>query len=218
MLRIWQLLMSPVDGNGAILTAFHHRPTGAYVCLHIHSANRRGDRVQQRIVVGTRVRSPAPPQAASPSPHSPAHRQNGERRQTSTTAMSSKTRHPCHAHPQASAWPCSDRATRLCMTEPGGAGPPGHLPPAGEPDSVSCPTASFCMAVDARDSSAFVFNGRSWSSAPRINDPASSTQTGMASVSCPAPSFCAAVDNGSNAFTFNGTSWSPGAVIDPGND
>jgi hypothetical protein len=89
---------------------------------------------------------------------------------------------------------------------------------AGEPDSVSCPTVSFCMAVDARDSSAFLFNGSTWSSAPRINDPASSTQTGMASVSCSSPSFCAAVDNGSNAFTFNGTSWNSAAVIDPGNE
>ena len=88
---------------------------------------------------------------------------------------------------------------------------------AGEPDSVSCPTVSFCMAVDTRDSSAFLFNGSTWSSAPVINDPVPSTQTGMASVSCSSPSFCAAVDNGSNAFTFNGTSWSPAAVIDPGN-
>jgi hypothetical protein len=89
---------------------------------------------------------------------------------------------------------------------------------AGEPDSVSCPTVSFCLAVDARDSSAFLFNGSTWSSAPGINDPVPSTQTGMASVSCASPSFCAAVDNGSNAFTFNGTSWSPAAVIDRGNE
>ena len=86
---------------------------------------------------------------------------------------------------------------------------------AGEPDSVSCPTVSFCLAVDARDSSALLFNGSRWSSAPGINDP---VQTGMASVSCSSPSFCAAVDNGANAFTFNGTSWSPVAVIDPGNE
>ena len=89
---------------------------------------------------------------------------------------------------------------------------------AGEPDSVSCPTASFCMAVDARDAAAFLFNGSTWSSAPGINDPASNTLGGMASVSCSSPSFCAAVDNGSNAFTFNGTSWSPATVIDPGNE
>jgi hypothetical protein len=82
----------------------------------------------------------------------------------------------------------------------------------GEPDSVSCPTVRFCMAVDARDSSAFVFNGSRWSSAPDIPD----TRTGMASVSCSSPGFCAAVSNGPDAFTFNGTSWSPATAIDPG--
>jgi hypothetical protein len=96
--------------------------------------------------------------------------------------------------------------------------PTGLSSSAGEPDSVSCPTVSFCMAIDARDSSAFLFNGSTWSSAPSINDPVPSTQTGMASVSCSSPSFCAAVDNGSNAFTFNGISWSPATVIDPGNE
>ena len=87
----------------------------------------------------------------------------------------------------------------------------------GEPDSVSCPTVKFCMAVDTRDSSAFLFNGSTWNSAPGINDPVASTQTGMASVSCPSSTFCAAVDNGSNAFTFNGTAWSSATAIDPGN-
>jgi hypothetical protein len=89
---------------------------------------------------------------------------------------------------------------------------------AGEPDSVSCPTVNFCLAVDARDSSAFAFNGGKWSSAPRINDLAASAQPGMASVSCSSPSFCAAVDNGANAFTFNGTTWNAAAVIDLGNE
>ena len=62
-----------------------------------------------------------------------------------------------------------------------------------------------------------MFNGSTWSSAPRISDPAPGGLPGMASVSCSSPSFCAAVDNGSNAFTFNGTSWSPATAIDPGN-
>jgi hypothetical protein len=87
----------------------------------------------------------------------------------------------------------------------------------GEPDSVSCPTVRFCIAVDARDTSAFLFNGSKWSSGPGINDPVQNTRTGMASVSCSSPGFCAAIDNGSNVFTFNGTSWSPARVIDPGN-
>jgi hypothetical protein len=89
---------------------------------------------------------------------------------------------------------------------------------ASEPDSVSCPTVGFCLAVDAQDSSTFVFNGRTWSSGPRITDAVSTSRTGMASVSCSSPSFCAAVDNGSDAFTFNGTSWSSGTAIDPGDE
>src|SRR5690242_5506514 len=78
--------------------------------------------------------------------------------------------------------------------------------PGVEPGSVSCPTASFCMAADAHDPSAFLFNGSTWSPAPRVNDPAQGTLTGLASVSCSSPAFCVAIDNGSNAFTFNGTS------------
>jgi hypothetical protein len=87
----------------------------------------------------------------------------------------------------------------------------------GQPDSVSCPSGRFCLAVDAQDSSVFRFNGSTWSSAPAITDPASGGLPGMASVSCPSPGFCVAVDNGSRAFTFDGTAWSPGTVIDPGN-
>jgi hypothetical protein len=84
---------------------------------------------------------------------------------------------------------------------------------AGQPDSVSCPSPTFCLAVDMQDSSAFLFNGSAWRPAPAINDPA---RRGMASVSCSSPSFCAAVGNGSSAFTFNGTVWSPAATVDPG--
>jgi hypothetical protein len=88
----------------------------------------------------------------------------------------------------------------------------------GEPDSVSCPTVSFCLAVYAQDSSTLAFNGSTWRSAPGIRDPVPGTQRGMASISCSSPSFCAAVDNGSHAFTFNGSSWSRATVIDPGHE
>lgn len=97
---------------------------------------------------------------------------------------------------------------------------PTGLPSAArEPDSVSCPTVSFCTAVAALAVSTLVFNGSTWSSGPSIHDPvpSTSTQVGMASVSCSSPGFCAAVDNGANAFTFNGKSWSPATAIDPGN-
>jgi hypothetical protein len=81
----------------------------------------------------------------------------------------------------------------------------------GEPDSVSCPTVRFCMAVDARDAATLVYKNSSWSSGGTVPG----TQVGMASVSCSSPSFCAAVSNGSDAFTFNGTSWSPATAVDP---
>ena len=49
--------------------------------------------------------------------------------------------------------------------------PTGLSSAAGQPDSVSCPAVSFCMAVDAQDTAAFVFNGSVWSSAAGIKDP-----------------------------------------------
>jgi hypothetical protein len=86
--------------------------------------------------------------------------------------------------------------------------PAGQL---GEPDSVSCPSASFCMAVDARDSATFVFDGSRWSSAGTVPG----TQTGMASVSCASASFCVALDRKGKAFTFNGSTWSAPVTAAP---
>jgi hypothetical protein len=71
--------------------------------------------------------------------------------------------------------------------------------------SVSCPSSSFCVAVDY-SGNALTFNGSSWS-APASIDPA-----GLLSVSCTTASFCVAV--GDNALTFNGSSWSAPASID----
>jgi hypothetical protein len=128
----------------------------------------------------------------------------------SSSAPESGASSPADGQPataQSSAAPASGAATNLDYSQG-----------VEDPTSVSCPSASFCLAVDARDSAALLFNGSTWSLAPGINDPVPSTRTGMASVSCSSPSFCAAVDNGSNAFTFNGKSWSPAKVIDPGNE
>jgi len=90
---------------------------------------------------------------------------------------------------------------------------PAALPSAdgGEPDSVSCPTARFCLAVDARDSATLVYKNSRWSSGGTIPD----RQTGMASVSCPASDFCAAVDGqGGNVVTFDGTTWTTPVTVD----
>jgi hypothetical protein len=78
--------------------------------------------------------------------------------------------------------------------------------------TVSCPTTSFCMAVD-NSYHAYTFNGSAWAGPYFIDQAASKSEstTGAApsyvSVSCATPQFCAAVD-GSRLYTFNGTSWS----------
>jgi hypothetical protein len=85
-------------------------------------------------------------------------------------------------------------------------------PRAGVLDSVSCPTASFCAAVDGTGNAltAAPVPGRpgrgylSWSR-PATIDPIAGILT---SVSCPTASFCAAVDGTGYTFTWNGTSWS----------
>jgi hypothetical protein len=70
-------------------------------------------------------------------------------------------------------------------------------------NSVSCSTASFCIAVDG-EGQAFTFDGTSWSG-PQSVDPGQE----LVSVSCTTtPSiFCAAVDNEGNGFSYSG-SWS----------
>jgi hypothetical protein len=68
---------------------------------------------------------------------------------------------------------------------------------------VSCPSASFCLAVDINGY--FVtYEGSSWSS------PAGLVITQLSSVSCPSASFCAAVNNGFGwAPTYDGSTWGP---------
>jgi hypothetical protein len=61
--------------------------------------------------------------------------------------------------------------------------------------SVSCPTASFCVAVDAAGN-ALTDDAGVWS-APVSIDPGHS----LTSVSCPTASFCLAVDDAGNALT-----------------
>lgn len=78
----------------------------------------------------------------------------------------------------------------------------------GFPYSVSCPTASFCVAVDW-SGAYLIYNGKTWS-APQTIDPLAHSVDG---VSCPSPSFCMAVDAsndggiGGHIFIFNGHSW-----------
>jgi hypothetical protein len=66
--------------------------------------------------------------------------------------------------------------------------------------SVSCPSATFCVAVDY-DGDALTYNGTSWSAPTHIGG----DEDG---VSCPSATFCVAVDQNGDALTYNGRSWS----------
>ena len=78
--------------------------------------------------------------------------------------------------------------------------------------TVSCPAASFCMAVDNSYNS-YIFNGSSWTG-PTVVDQAAAQSAaaggsgpGYISVSCATPRFCAAADDLGDLYMFNGTSW-----------
>ena len=84
--------------------------------------------------------------------------------------------------------------------------PPFDISPPSDVESLSCPSATFCVAVTG-DGGAYTFGGRSWSAADHID-------TALTDVSCPSASFCAAVDTSGHALTFNGKSWSVPVTID----
>ncbi len=67
-------------------------------------------------------------------------------------------------------------------------------------NSVSCPTASFCVAVDDLGSE-YTYSGGSWSVGQRIDN---NNNDLLNSVSCPTASFCVAVDNNGYEFTYSG--------------
>ncbi len=74
--------------------------------------------------------------------------------------------------------------------------------------SVSCPTTSFCAAVDAKGNVLTLQNG-SWSTPQNIDStPASSFNDAMGTVSCASASFCVAGDDLDDVYTYDGSSWS----------
>jgi hypothetical protein len=84
---------------------------------------------------------------------------------------------------------------------------PSTIDPWLYPDSVSCPTASFCMAVGPdRGGMMATYDGSNWS-APT---PIGATEVGA--VSCTSASFCMAV-GGKQALEFNGSTWSAPSTI-----
>ena len=83
--------------------------------------------------------------------------------------------------------------------------------------SVSCPTATFCAAVD-ETGDAFTWNGKSWSKGVAIDATAATNMNDLlASVSCVSSSFCVAGDDLSDVYTFNGSAWSAADQLDPSN-
>jgi hypothetical protein len=88
----------------------------------------------------------------------------------------------------------------------GGWSAPMNIDGAVQFNSISCPSSSFCAAVDM-NGNALTFNGSTWTSPDNID----TTGQGLTSVSCLVSSFCMAVDGAGNAYTWTGGSPS-GAV------
>ena len=84
--------------------------------------------------------------------------------------------------------------------------------PADGLSAVSCPTTTFCAAVDA-SGNALTYNGHTWTNPVPI-DP-NNAGLSLDAISCPTSTFCVAVDQAGNAFTFNGQAWSSASLIDP---
>lgn len=76
------------------------------------------------------------------------------------------------------------------------------------PQGLSCPTASFCVAVD-NGGRALVYDSGTWEGASDVDGAVE-----IDSVSCPTAKFCMAVDQAGNAITFNGSAWSHPERID----
>jgi hypothetical protein len=73
--------------------------------------------------------------------------------------------------------------------------------------SVSCPSSSFCMAVDTAGD-AFVFNGHRWSAPVHFDStPSNGDTSGPSSVSCSSPTSCMVVDGDGYALRWNGSAW-----------
>jgi tetratricopeptide (TPR) repeat protein len=87
-----------------------------------------------------------------------------------------------------------------------------QLDPNGYLESVSCPTTTFCAAVDD-GGYGLTYSDGVWSSAQRID--ANGYLGYLESVSCPTTTFCAAVDDEGYGLTYSGGKWSSSHKIDP---
>ncbi len=80
-------------------------------------------------------------------------------------------------------------------------------------ESISCPSSSYCMAVDA-SGQYFTFDGTSWTSPTQFDPQTNGNGNYVASVSCVSSSFCVAVDSSGYAQSFNGTKWSTSVLLE----
>ena len=90
----------------------------------------------------------------------------------------------------------------MCRLAPATAGDGNGL------TAISCPTATFCVAVDGRGAARTDHDG-TWSGASSIE-----TSLGLTSVSCPTTTFCVALDDLGRAATYDGHAWSAPVDID----
>jgi hypothetical protein len=109
--------------------------------------------------------------------------------------------------------------TRFCMAadDQGGVvawrdgqfGPVDNIDDDFELQSVSCPTATFCMAIDREDAT-FKYANDSWAKLPLSNKPAVGVYANLNRVACASPTFCVALTGATNGMryaTWNGTAW-----------
>jgi len=85
---------------------------------------------------------------------------------------------------------------------------PSHIDDISDLASVSCPSASFCMAIDVGGNT-FAWNGTSWSAGMTL-----AYASRFAFLSCASASFCMALGDTSDGayYMWNGASWSSGSM------
>jgi hypothetical protein len=79
-----------------------------------------------------------------------------------------------------------------------------------ELNSVSCPSSSFCMAID-HSNVVFKYSGGSWDAGTTLVVPSQYASSSFVNVSCATTAFCVALvntDGGVLYYTWNGTNWS----------
>lgn len=108
--------------------------------------------------------------------------------------------------------PSASTSTSSARINSGQWGTSTRIGPGANLSGISCVSATFCLAVGG--TSAFVFNGTTWTATPPSPD-----ASALYSVSCVLDTFCMAlgVTNSSVVTTvFNGSTWDPPTILDDG--